>query len=150
MKIRLLSVLIAGLFAGAAMAQPSATMKMPDKDSAVITPPGAAQGRAPTAINTPQKGSDTKATPVPGSTLGDKEEKVVNTKPRQVQGSTSTAAQAAIEKPNASNSGKSMNKMSEMDKKKEKDMPAVTLTTPAPGPVNTTPNPVPNRGPASK
>lgn len=148
MKARLVSVLIASLFAGAAIAQPSATTKMPDKDSAVVTPAGAAQGRAPTALNTPQQGTAVKATPVPGSTTKEKEEKVVNTKSQQVQGDTSTAAKAGMEKP-GSNSGKTMNKAQGMDK--EKAAPAVVLTTPAPGPANTTPTTTQNGpGPARK
>lgn len=145
MKIRLLSILIAGLFAGAAMAQPSSTTKMPDPNSAVTTPAGAAQGRAPTSINEPQQGSNVKATPVPGSVAKPDPNKVVNTKPSEVQGSTSSAAKAGMEHPGT----KSGHRMEHADK--NKGTPAVNLTTPAPGPANTTPTTSENApGPARK
>lgn len=138
MKISHVSILIAGLFAGAAMAQPSTTTKMPDKDAAVTTPAGAAQGRAQTSVNMPQKGSDTKATPVPGSVAKEKQEKVVNSKAEQVQGSTSSAAKAGMEHPGAKSShSKSTHGMNDSGMKKA--TPPEVLTTPAPGPANTTP-----------
>ena len=130
------AALVVGLAAGGSIAQPSTTTRLPMKDSP-IEPAGGAQGRTPTSINTPDKGSGTKAMPVPGSTAMKKQEKVVNSRSEQVQGSTSSSAKATMQLPGRK-PGKKMDHMGAMSNNKGE--PAVVLTTPAPGPANTTPS----------
>lgn len=149
MKIKHLPVLLAGLFAAVAMAQPSATTKMTTPNSAQTATPGEAQGRAPTAINTPQQGSNVKATPVPGSVVDPAPKGAVTTKPYQTQGATSTAAGAAMQSPGAHTETDRKTVRSET-RNERRSMPAETLTTPAPGPANTTPSATSNTPPVNR
>lgn len=148
MKFRIATVLAAGLIAGGAFAQTTSnspmqgTAQAPTKPGTPTEAAGAAQGRAPTAVNTPQSGP--KAT----SPKGAINTGVVST-PSQTQGSTSTAPENVMRHDNKvqhttaphDGMGHSTHKSTTHKNnthKTQKETP-VTLTTPAPGPANTTP-----------
>lgn len=147
MKFRIATVLAAGLIAGGAFAQTTTNSPMqgtaaaPTKPGTPTEAAGAAQGRAPTSVNMPQTG------PKMASPKGSIDTGVVST-PSQAQGSTSTAPENVmrhdnkVQHTNAPRDGMGHNtQKSTMHKnttKKNKETP-VTLTTPAPGPANTTP-----------
>ncbi len=158
MKFQIAALIAASLVAGGAFAQNTTTKaplqgtaEMPAKAGQPTEPAGGAQGNAPTSLNKPQTG------PAMTSPKGAVDKGVVST-PTQVQGSTATAPEKVMQHDNkvahpatpVNGAGMRTDKAM-MDKNVDKPTAPIVLTTPAPGPVNTTPNATPTGGtPTSK
>lgn len=153
MKSQIATLIAVGLVAGSAFAQNTTskaplqgTAEMPAKAGQPTEPAGGAMGNAQTSLNRPQTG------PAMTSPKGAVDKGVVST-PAQVQGSTATAPEKVMHHDNkvahpaapVNAAGMKTHKAT-MDKHVDKPTSPVVLTTPAPGPVNTTPNAMPAGG----